>query len=79
MTPRQIITILAIALCYVIVMCLASCSHKSYSGIVYNCSNDTVMCEWGKFKILNGSKPCGKMVTFKATLNRKKINAKRIH
>ena len=77
MTPKIIITLLAIAL--VVMMCLASCSPKSYSGIVYNCSNDTVMCEWGKFKILNGSKPCGKMVTFKATLNRKKINAKRIH
>ncbi len=79
MRPKTLIYILAIALCYVIVMCLASCSPKSYSGTVYNCSNDTVMCEGGKFKILNGSKPCGKMVTFKATLNRKKINAKRIH
>jgi len=73
MTPKIIITLLAIAL--VVMMCLASCSPKSYSGIVYNCSNDTVMCEWGKFKILDGSKPCGKMATFRVTVNRKKINA----
>lgn len=78
MTPRQIITILAIALCYVIVMCLASCSPKSYSGVVYNCSNDTVMCEGGKFKILDGSKPCGKMATFRATKNKAKVNCKRL-
>ena len=77
MTPRQIITLLFIVT--IVMIILASCSPKSYSGIVYNCSNDTVMCEWGKFKILDGSKPCGKMATFKATLNRKKINAKRIH
>ena len=74
MTPKIIITLLAIAL--VVMMCLASCSPKSYSGTVYNCSNDTVMCEWGKFKILDGSKPCGKMTTFRPTINRKKINAK---
>ena len=77
MTPKQIITLLFIAL--VVMMCLASCSPKSYSGIVYNCSNDTVMCEWGKFKILDGSKPCGKVATFRATVNRKKMNAKRIN
>jgi len=77
MTPRQIITILLIAT--IVMMILASCSPKSYSGIVYNCSNDTVMCEWGKFKILDGSKPCGKMATFRASVNRKKINAKRIN
>lgn len=65
MTPKIIITLLAIAL--VVMMCLASCSPKSYSGIVYNCSNDTVMCEGGKFKILDGSKPCGKVATFMAT------------
>ena len=77
MTPKIIITLLAIAL--VVMMCLASCSPKSYSGTVYNCSNDTVMCEGGKFKILDGSKPCGKMATFRVTVNRKKINAKRIN
>ena len=77
MRPKTLIYILALAT--IIMMVLASCSPKSYSGIVYNCSNDTVMCERGKFKILDGSKPCGKMVTFRATANRKKINAKRIH
>ena len=77
MTPRQIITLLLIAT--IVMMILASCSPKSYSGTVYNCSNDTVMCEGGKFKILDGSKPCGKMATFRVTVNRKKINAKRIN
>ena len=77
MTPKIIITLLAIAL--VVMMCLASCSPKSYSGITYDCNGDTVSCQGARFKILNGSKPCGKMVTFKATVNRKKINAKRIN
>ena len=77
MTPKIIITLLAIAL--VVMMCLASCSPKSYSGIVYNCNGDTVSCQGARFKILDGPKPCGKMATFRATTNRKKINAKRIH
>ena len=76
MTPKIIITLLAIAL--VVMMCLASCSPKSYSGTVYNCSNDTVMCEGGKFKILDGSKPCGKVATFTGTKDKMKINCKRL-
>ena len=77
MTPRQIITLLFIVT--IVMIILASCSPKSYSGITYDCNGDTVSCQGARFKILNGSKPCGKMVTFKATLNRKKINAKRIN
>ena len=77
MRPKTLIYILALAT--IVMIILASCSPKSYSGIVYNCNGDTVSCQGARFKILNGSKPCGKMVTFKATLNRKKINAKRIH
>ena len=77
MTPRQIITLLFIVT--IVMIILASCSPKSYSGITYDCNGDTVSCQGARFKILDGSKPCGKMVTFKATVNRKKINAKRIN
>jgi len=77
MRPKTLIYILALAT--IVMIILASCSPKSYSGITYDCNGDTVSCLVARFKILNGSKPCGKMVTFKATLNRKKINAKRIH
>ena len=77
MTPRQIITLLFIVT--IVMIILASCSPKSYSGITYDCNGDTVSCMVARFKILDGSKPCGKMVTFKATVNRKKINAKRIN
>ncbi len=77
MRPKTLIYILALAT--IVMIILASCSPKSYSGITYDCNGDTVSCQGARFKILNGSKPCGKMVTFKATLNRKKINAKRIH
>ena len=75
MRPKTLIYLLALALCYVIVMCLASCSPKSYSGITYDCNGDTVSCMGGRFKILDGSKACGKMVTFKPTVNRSKINS----
>jgi hypothetical protein len=67
-----------LALATIVMIILASCSPKSYSGIVYNCSNDTVMCEGGKFKILDGSKPCGKMATFRPTKNKTKVNCKRL-
>ena len=77
MRPKTLIYILALATIEMII--LASCSPKSYSGITYDCNGDTVSCQGARFKILNGSKPCGKMVTFRATANRKKINAKRIH
>jgi len=77
MRPKTLIYILALAT--IVMIILASCSPKSYSGITYDCNGDTVSCMVARFKILDGSKPCGKMVTFKATLNRKKINAKRIH
>lgn len=76
MTPRQIITVLAIAT--IVMMVLASCSPKSYTGILYNCSNDTVMCEGGRFVILDGSKPCGKVATFRGTKNKSKVNCKRL-
>lgn len=77
MRPKTLIYILALAT--IVMIILASCSPKSYSGITYDCNGDTVSCMVARFKILDGSKPCGKMVTFKATVNRKKINAKRIH
>ena len=76
MRPKTLIYILALAT--IVMIILASCSPKSYSGTVYNCSNDTVMCEGGKFKILDGSKPCGKMATFRATKNKSKVNCKRL-
>ncbi len=77
MRPKTLIYLLALAT--IIMMVLASCSPKSYSGITYDCNGDTVSCMGGRFKILDGSKPCGKMATFRASVNRKKINAKRIH
>ncbi len=77
MRPKTLIYILALAT--IVMIILASCSPKSYSGITYDCNADTVSCMVARFKILDGSKPCGKMVTFKATVNRKKINAKRIN
>ncbi len=77
MRPKTLIYILALAT--IVMIILASCSPKSYSGITYDCNGDTVSCMVARFKILDGSKPCGKMVTFKATVNRKKINAKRIN
>jgi len=67
-----------LALATIVMIILASCSPKSYSGIVYNCSNDTVMCESRKFKILDGSKPCGKVATFRSTKNKTKVNCKRL-
>ena len=76
MTPKIIITLLAIAL--VVMMCLASCSPKSYSGITYDCNGDTVSCMGGRFKILDGSKPCGKVATFRSTKNKTKVNCKRL-
>lgn len=76
MRPKTLIYILALAT--IVMIILASCSPKSYSGIVYNCSNDTVMCERGKFKILDGSKPCGKVATFTGTKDKMKINCKRL-
>ena len=77
MRPKTLIYLLALAT--IIMMVLASCSPKSYSGITYDCNGDTVSCQGGRFKILDGSKPCGKMATFRASVNRKKINAKRIN
>ena len=77
MRPKTLIYLLALAT--IVMMCLASCSPKSYSGITYDCNGDTVSCMGGRFKILDGSKPCGKMATFRASVNRKKINAKRIN
>jgi hypothetical protein len=77
MRPKTLIYLLALAT--IIMMVLASCSPKSYSGVVYNCSGDSVSCGAGRFVILDGSKPCGKMTTFRPTINRKKINAKRIN
>ncbi len=77
MRPKTLIYILALAT--IVMIILASCSPKSYSGIVYNCSGDTVSCMGARFKILDGSKPCGKVATFRATVNRKKMNAKRIN
>ena len=76
MTPRQIITLLLIAT--IVMMVLASCSPKSYSGVTYDCNGDTVSCQGGRFKILDGSKPCGKMATFRATKNKSKVNCKRL-
>jgi len=76
MTPKIIITLLAIAL--VVMMCLASCSPKSYSGVVYNCSGDSVSCGAGRFVILDGSKPCWKVATFSPTKNKTKVNCKRL-
>ena len=77
MRPKTLIYILALAT--IVMIILASCSPKSYSGITYDCNGDTVSCMGGRFKILDGSKPCGKMATFRASVNRKKINAKRIN
>lgn len=77
MRPKTLIYILALAT--IVMIILASCSPKSYSGITYDCNGDTVSCMGAKFKILDGSKPCGKMATFRASVNRKKINAKRIN
>ena len=77
MRPKTLIYILALAT--IVMITLASCSPKSYSGITYDCNGDTVSCMGAKFKILDGSKPCGKMATFRASVNRKKINAKRIN
>ena len=76
MTPKIIITLLAIAI--VVMMCLASCSPKSYSGITYDCNGDTVSCMGGRFKILDGSKPFGKVATFRSTKNKTKVNCKRL-
>ena len=76
MRPKTLIYILALAT--IVMIILASCSPKSYTGILYNCSNDTVMCEGGRFVILDGSKPCGKMATFRATKNKSKVNCKRL-
>ena len=77
MRPKTLIYILALAT--IVMIILASCSPKSYSGITYDCNGDTVSCQGARFKILDGSKPCGKMATFRASVNRKKINAKRIN
>jgi len=76
MRPKTLIYILALAT--IVMMFLASCSPKSYTGILYNCSNDTVMCEGGRFVILDGSKPCGKVATFRGTKNKSKVNCKRL-
>ena len=76
MTPKIIITLLAIAL--VVMMCLASCSPKSYSGITYDCNEDTVSCQGARFKILDGSNPCWKVATFSPTKNKTKVNCKRL-
>ena len=76
MRPKTLIYLLALAT--IIMMVLASCSPKSYSGIVYNCSGDSVSCGAGRFVILDGSKPCGKVATFTGTKDKMKINCKRL-
>ena len=76
MRPKTLIYILALAT--IVMMILASCSPKSYSGITYDCNGDTVSCMGGRFKILDGSKPCGKMATFRTTKNKSKVNCKKL-
>ena len=76
MRPKTLIYILALAT--IVMIILASCSPKSYSGITYDCNGDTVSCMGGRFKILDGSKPCGKVATFTGTKDKMKINCKRL-
>ena len=76
MRPKTLIYILALAT--IVMIILASCSPKSYSGITYDCNGDTVSCMGAKFKILDGSKPCGKVATFRSTKNKTKVNCKRL-
>jgi len=76
MRPKTLIYILALAT--IVMIILASCSPKSYSGITYDCNGDTVSCMGGRFKILDGSKPCGKVATFRSTKNKTKVNCKRL-
>jgi hypothetical protein len=74
MTPKQITILLALAL--ISLLCIigfTSCTVK-YSGVLYECKNDTVICSGQTFKILTNIPKCGTKATFKATNNKRKIN-----
>lgn len=76
MTPKTIITILAIAL--VVMMILASCSTKAIVGNLTDCDGQLVSCKGHRFKVEGTAPKCGSWASFTPTVNRRKINAKRI-